>query len=120
MANEQNLRNITSETARDMQLKSAKVRHENAVARKTLASALRQVLDEKVSKDSEMTKLDAITIKAVKRLFEDPRIQDIKVLQEVLGESVTKVDLSSGEEALKIEVSKGETKSALAKILGVK
>lgn len=115
-----NLRKINSEEAREMQKISAAKRKENALQRRTIAEALKIVLAERVSKDNPMTKLDAITIKAVKKLFDDPKLSDIKILTEILGENVTNVNLTSLEDNLKIEVTKGETKSALAKILGVK
>ena len=54
--------------------------------RKTIAEALRKILDEPIAKGSRQTKLDGISIKVIKKLFDDPDIRDLKALAEILGE----------------------------------
>ena len=54
--------------------------------RKTIADALRKVLDEPIAKGSRQTRLDGISIKVIKKMFEDPDIRDMKCLAEILGE----------------------------------
>lgn len=78
------------ENARKAGIASGKARRE----RKTLVEALKQVLYEPIQEGSELTRLDAISIKAIKRLFDDPRMTDIKILAEMLGEFKTQIELS--------------------------
>lgn len=54
--------------------------------RKAIAEALRQVLYEPLAKGSRSTRLDGISMKAIKKIFDDPDIRDVKVLAEILGE----------------------------------
>ena len=89
MANEANLEadsertpSERSERARKAGNASGRRRRE----RKTIADALRKVLDEPIAKGSRQTRLDGISIKVIKKMFEDPDIRDMKCLAEILGE----------------------------------
>ena len=97
MANEQNLTPFTSEQSRE---EAAKNGRKGGIAsgvakreKKTLADALRVVLEEKASEGSDLTKREAIVAKVVKRLYDDGDIRDLKILADVLGESVQTIDL---------------------------
>ena len=97
MANEQNLTPFTSEQSRE---EAAKNGRKGGIAsgvakreKKTLADALRVVLEEKASEGSDLTKREAIVAKVVKRLYDDGDIRDLKILADVLGESVQTLDL---------------------------
>lgn len=67
---------------------SAKARRE----RKTIAEALRLVLNEEANSDG-LTRQEAIVARVVKRLYDEGDIRDLKVLADVLGESVQNIDL---------------------------
>lgn len=70
------------EIARQGGIASGKVRRE----RKSIADALRLVLDEKANADG-ITRQEAIVAKVVKRLYDKGDIRDLKILADVLGES---------------------------------
>ena len=63
--------------------------------KKTIAAALRKVLEEKTSPDSDETRLDAITRKALYDLHQNPSMKGLKILTEILGE--LDVNLNLGE-----------------------
>ena len=89
MANEQNLVPFTSDQSREKAAKngaaggiaSGKARRE----KKTLADALRKVLDEKDA-GTGLTRRELIAAKVLRKLFDDGDIRDVKALAEVLGE----------------------------------
>ena len=76
------------EIARQGGIASGKARRE----RKTLADTLRVVLEEKAN-ESGLTRREAIVAKVVKRLYNDGDIRDLKILADVLGESVQTINL---------------------------
>ena len=92
MANEQNLKVPTSDEARELGrnggIASGKARRE----RKTLADALRKVLDESAGADG-LTRREAIAAKVLKRLYDEGDIRDVKVLAEILGEVKQTIDI---------------------------
>lgn len=69
-----------AERGRSGGIKSGETRRYN----KSIADALRAILAEKI--DGDVDKLDAITAKVVKKMFDNPDIRDLKVLAEILGE----------------------------------
>ena len=69
-----------AERGRSGGIKSGETRSYN----KSIADALRAILAEKI--DGDVDKLDAITAKVVKKMFDNPDIRDLKVLAEILGE----------------------------------
>lgn len=94
--NDQNLIPNSERTAKERQeiarkggIASGEARRE----KKTLANALRVVLEERVGEGSDLTKREAIVAKVVKRLYDDGDIRDLKILADVLGESVQTIDL---------------------------
>lgn len=86
----------------------------NRRERKTLADALRKVLDEPTEKGSRVTKMDAIAIKSVKALYDKPTMKGLKILAEILGEMEHKITASG--EGVTIVVKSQEEKDKLDNI----
>lgn len=81
------LRPLTDKSARAQAIRSAggKARAKKVRERKTIAEALRKVLDEQLP-NSEDTRLDFIVLRALTNLSRDASVKDLKVLAEILGE----------------------------------
>ena len=89
MANEGNLKPNSERTPKErveLARKAGKASAKKRRERKTIADALRKVLDEPIAKGSRQTRLDGISIKVIKKMFENPDIRDMKCLAEILGE----------------------------------
>ena len=89
MANEANLKANSERTPKErveLARKAGKASGKKRRERKTIADALRKVLDEPIAKGSRQTRLDGISIKVIKKMFENPDIRDMKCLAEILGE----------------------------------
>ena len=89
MATQENLKpfgSLAEDVQREIRSKGGKARAKKMKERKTIAEALRKILDEPIAKGSRQTKLDGISIKVIKKLFDDPDIRDRKALAEILGE----------------------------------
>ena len=89
MANEGNLKPNSERTPKErveLARKAGKASGKKRRERKTIADALRKVLDEPIAKGSRQTRLDGISIKVIKKMFENPDIRDMKCLAEILGE----------------------------------
>lgn len=89
MANDGNLKPNSERTPKErveLARKAGKASGKKRRERKTVADALRKVLDEPIAKGSRQTRLDGISIKVIKKMFEDPDIRDMKCLAEILGE----------------------------------
>lgn len=117
MANAGNLKPNTERTPKErveLARKAGKASGRKRRERKTIADALRKVLDEPIAKGSRQTKLDGISIKAIKKLFDNPDIRDMKVLAEILGE--IKQTLTADGEGLTIVVKSQEEKDKLNNI----
>lgn len=87
---QENLIDITTratDVQREIRSKGGKARARRIKERKTVAEALREVLYAPINEGSKMTKLEGISNKAIKKMFDDPDIKDMKVLAEVLGET---------------------------------
>lgn len=82
---------ICTEVAREYQRKSAAKRKEN----KTIADTLRYALEERISKDSPMTKREYLILKALSNASKDDTLsfRDITEIQKILGESVQNVNV---------------------------
>ena len=89
MATQENLKpfgTLAEDVQREIRSKGGKARAKKMKERKTIAEALRKILDEPIAKGSRQTRLDGISIKVIKKMFEDPDIRDMKCLAEILGE----------------------------------
>ena len=84
---------------------------------KRIAAALREVLDEPVAQGSDITRLEAIALKAIKRLYDKPTIGDVKVLADILGESVQNLNLATNETSVSVEVRNANTKRNLERAI---
>ena len=84
---------------------------------KRIAAALRAVLDEPVAQGSDITRLEAIALKAIKRLYDKPTINDVKVLADILGESVQNLNLGTNETSVSVEVRNATTKRNLERAI---
>lgn len=117
MANEGNLKSNSERTPKErveLARKAGKASGKKRRERKTIADALRKVLDEPITKGSRQTRLDGISIKVVKKMFDDPDIRDMKILAEILGE--IKQTLTADGEGLTIVVKSQEEKNKLDNI----
>lgn len=106
--NEQNLISIADRTTSEQReitrkggIASGKKRRE----RKLIADVLRSILDEPIAKGSRQTKLAGISIKAVKKVFDNPDIRDVKILAELLGEMKAAPPVSTNNTILNINTS---------------
>ena len=84
-----NTEGFSTETARDMQLRSASVRKEN----RTLADTLRRQLQQKAASGSEMTKMEYLVAKALENHSKGAlSLKDLTYLQRLLGEDVLNIN----------------------------
>lgn len=117
MANENNLipvNTLAKDLQREIRSKGGKARAKKMKERKTIAEALRKILDEPIAKGSRQTKLDGISIKVIKKLFDDPDIRDLKALAEILGELKQTINA----EGLTLNISSSEEgKSNIERII---
>ena len=117
MANENNLKANSERTPSErveLARKAGRASGRKRIELKTSSDALRKVLDEPIAKVSRQTKLDGISIKAIKKLFDNPDIRDVKVLAEILGE--IKQTLTTDGDGLTIVVKSQEEKDKLDKM----
>lgn len=119
MANEQNIIPNSERTPQERQeiaraggIASGKARRE----RKSIADALRLVLEERAAPGSDATRLDAIVAKVVKNLYDTGDIRDLKTLADLLGESVQNINLQSNE-PFRVEVQDEAEKAKIQKLL---
>lgn len=77
---------LAEDVQREIRSKGGKAKAKKMKERKTIADALRQVLDEPIEKGSKTTKLDAIAIKTIKNLYDNPNAKGLKTIAEILGE----------------------------------
>ena len=120
MANEANLKANSERTPSErieLARKAGRASGRKRRERKTIADALRKVLDEPIAKGSRQTKLDGISIKVIKNIFDNPDIRDLKVLAEILGE--IKQTLTTDGEGLTIIVKSQEEKDKLDNMGGL-
>ena len=117
MATQENLKpfgTLAEDVQRDIRSKGGKARAKKMKERKTIAEALRKILDEPIAKGSRQTKLDGISIKVIKKLFDDPDIRDLKALAEILGELKQTINA----EGLTLNISSSEEgKSNIERII---
>jgi len=102
--NDENLVTLAQRTKsaqREIQSKGGKVSARKRRERKTIAEALRAVLDEPLAKGSRKTKLDGITMKAIKKMFDDPDIKDLETLSKIIGEFKNTTELTGSVELVK-------------------
>lgn len=113
MANEQNLRpaeyKLTVEEQKKGGIASGKARRE----RKTIADAVRKVLDEVLADGT--TRRDAFVAKCLKNTFDNGDVRDLKTLSEILGELKQQVSVDGG--AIVINVADEKQKKDVTDII---
>lgn len=77
---------FTKENAREMQRRSAVAQRENTERRKALREILVDELSKPVSKESKITKLEWLVMRAIENTREEVELADLLKLQELLGE----------------------------------
>ena len=83
-----NTEGFSTESAREMQLRSASARKEN----RTLADVLRQELQKKAASGSPMSKLEYLVAKAIENHAKGAlSLKDLTYLQKLLGEDVLNI-----------------------------
>lgn len=117
MANAGNLKPNTERTPREREelaRKAGKASGKKRRERKTIAEALRKILDEPIAKGSRQTRLGGISMKVIKKLYDDPDIRDLKTLAEILGE----LKQTNNAESLTLYISSSEEgKSNIERII---
>lgn len=96
--NEQNLKPFNKRTESEQR----EIAHKGGIAsgearreRKKLTDVLRKVLNEASDDLKFETKLEEIVCKTLENLKKEPNIYELKTLQEMLGESVLRVDIDT-------------------------
>ena len=77
---------FTKENAREMQRRSAVAQRENTARRKALREILFDELAKPVSKESKITKLEWLVMRAIDNTREEVELSDLLKIQELLGE----------------------------------
>lgn len=95
---------------------ATKKRMENAQRRKDIAEIVRAILDEPAQDGKPMTRAEAIARRALKNAYERGTLKDLETLQKLLGEAVTKVDVSGS--GVNIVVNSPDEAKKLTDILG--
>lgn len=117
MATQENLKpfgTLAEDVQREIRSKGGKARAKKMKERKTIAEALRKILDEPIAKGSRQTKLGGISMKVIKKLYDDPDIRDLKTLAEILGE----LKQTNNAESLTLYISSSEEgKSNIERII---
>lgn len=106
---------LSPEEAREIRRKGQKAAAEKRKQNRTLAEAVRRVLDEPMVKGGDMSMRDALCAKVIKNLFDNPNTKGLKQLAEILGEMKVTAELGSN---ISISVnSEGIKKEDLDKLL---
>ena len=71
--------------------------------RKSVKEALEAMLEEPAAAGSQMSRLDAIVVRTLKRMYDNPTMRELKILAEVLGE--LKINLEHTGMQLNIQTS---------------
>lgn len=84
---------FTKENAREMQASSVASRNRNKERRKALKDILYAELKKPISEGSEITKAEWLVTKMIQNLKADIKPTDLKIIQEILGEAVSKHEI---------------------------
>ena len=88
-----NTAGISTDVARDYQLRSVESRKAN----KTLADVVRKALEKKATSGSEMTRMEYLAEKAINNhAIGEMTFKDLRDLQKLLGEDVKTIDFGDG------------------------
>lgn len=84
---------ICKENAREMQARGVEKRKANTERRKALKEILYTELSKPISEGSEITKAEWLVVKMIQNLKDDVKPADLKTIQEILGEAVSKHEI---------------------------
>lgn len=93
---------FTKENAREMQARSAEAHKENTARRKALREILFEELTKPVSKDSKLSKLEWLVMRAIENTREEVELSDLLKIQELLGEKQMTYNLNAGKDSEQI------------------
>lgn len=118
--NDENLKPFSErskEEARDMGRKGGKASGEARRAKKTLADAIRAVLDEELP-GTNLTRREAIVVKTLERVYKSGKMDDLVKIAQLTGELQQNINLESHGLALNIQVGDQATAEELRKLKG--
>lgn len=93
---------ITNETAREMQRRGVAKRKENTARRKALREILFNELSKPVSKNSKITKLEWLVVRAIENTRDEVALTDLLKIQELLGEKQMTYNFSAAKDSERI------------------
>ncbi|MBO7315029.1 MAG: hypothetical protein J6U49_05110 [Alistipes sp.] len=118
--NDENLKPFSErskEEAREMGRKGGKASGEARRAKKTLADAIRAVLDEELP-GTNLTRREAIVVKTLERVYKTGKMDDLVKIAQLTGELQQNINLESHGLALNIQVGDQATAEELRKLKG--
>ena len=118
--NDENLKPFSErskEEAREMGRKGGKASGEARRAKKTLADAIRAVLDEELP-GTNLTRREAIVVKTLERVYKTGKMDDLVKIAQLTGELQQNINLESHGLALNIQVGDQATAEELHKLKG--
>ena len=118
--NDENLKPFSErskEEAREMGRKGGKASGEARRAKKTLADAIRAVLDEELP-GTNLTRREAIVVKTLERVYNRGKMDDLVKIAQLTGELQQNINLESHGLALNIQVGDQATAEELRKLKG--
>lgn len=118
--NDENLKPFSERTEseqREIRSKGGKASGEARRAKKTLADAIRAVLDEELP-GTNLTRREAIVIKTLERVYKNGKMDDLVKIAQLTGELQQNINLESHGLALNIQVGDQATAEELRKLKG--
>ncbi|MBO7314899.1 MAG: hypothetical protein J6U49_04450 [Alistipes sp.] len=118
--NDENLRPFSERTEseqREIRSKGGKASGEARRAKKTLADAIRAVLDEELP-GTNLTRREAIVVKTLERVYKNGKMDDLVKIAQLTGELQQNINLESHGLALNIQVGDQATAEELHKLKG--
>lgn len=118
--NDENLKPFSERTEseqREIRSKGGKASGEARRAKKTLADAIRAVLDEELP-GTNLTRREAIVVKTLERVYKTGKMDDLVKIAQLTGELQQNINLESHGLALNIQVGDQATAEELRKLKG--
>jgi len=84
------------EEAREIRSKGGHARKEKILEEKKIAQVAHIVLNSPIAEGKPMTKLEAIVVKIIKKLYDNPNMKDLKILCEILGQMKPTTEIEGG------------------------
>lgn len=118
--NDENLKPFSERTEseqREIRSKGGKASGEARRAKKTLADAIRAVLDEELP-GTNLTRREAIVVKTLERVYKNGKMDDLVKIAQLTGELQQNINLESHGLTLNIQVGDQATAEELRKLKG--